>query len=247
MPLLRTAQRGSHLRPARDDYYVFPEQHKGNWARFYESMGGDQEKILSWADKAGIEHPKAWFESLHRFLFDLYSGTAAMLKKAAKDNFSAFLKDIHTNHTKNPKPVSWYRAQGITPNRFLEVMKEASEIKQIDQAIAYVNARVMNLGYYLYAEYILSKTDEAKSIKSVAAQRNKEAYDLECLALGRSPLSALKEGDNVIHSFANFIELAVEKIIWEDPDHSSIATIVARDKNKTPYILSDIWNLRKSA
>lgn len=245
MPMVKTAQRGSHLRPGLDDYYVFPEQHKGNWARFYESMDGDQEKILAWADKAGIEHPKAWFESLHRFLFDIYTGTPAMLKKAAKENFGSFLKEVHSNHLKNPKPVTWYRAQGITPQRFIDVMSEAAEIKQIEQAIAYVNARIMNLGYYLYAEYLLSKTDEAKKLRSVASQRNHEAYDLECLTFGKSPLVGIKEGDFVTHAFKDGLKLAVERIVWEDPDQSSISVIVARDKHKTPYIISDIWNLRK--
>jgi hypothetical protein len=243
MPLYKTAQRGSHLRPKLDDYYVFPEVHKGNWAKFYESMDGDQEKILSWADKSGIEHPKAWFESLHRFLFDIYTGTPAMLKKAAKENFGSFLKEIHSNHMKNPKPDRWYHAQGITPRRFMEVMRDAAEIKQTDQAIAFINARVMNLGFYLYSEFILSKTDEGKKLKSVASQKNKEAYDLECLALGKSPLCKLREGDIVEHSLCPQEKLAIEKIVWDDPDHSSLSVVMARNEKKTPFIIVDIWNL----
>lgn len=243
MPLYKTAQRGTHLRRELDDFYVFPEVHKENWAKFYESMDGDQEKILAWAEKSGIDYPKAWFESLHHFLFDVYTGTPAMLKKAAKENFGSFLKEVHSNHSKNPKPERWYHAQGITPRRFIEVMQEAAEIKQPDQAIAYINARVMNLGYYLYSEYILSKTENNKKIKSVASQKNKEAYDLECLTLGKSPLCSLQEGKKVAHALCPEEDLTVEKIVWEDPDNSSLSVVVARNEKKAPFIIVDVWNL----
>jgi hypothetical protein len=246
MPLYKTAQRNSLFRPALDDFYVFPEVHKGNWMRFFEAMDADEEKILSWAEKSDIKHPKAWYESLHKFLFDVYSGTPKLLKKAAKESFQAFLKDVRANHMKNPKPDYWYHhQQGVTLQRFVDVLQEAAELAEPEQAISYINARMMNLGYHLYSEYILSKTDQYKKVKHVASEMNREAYDLECLALGKNPLSTIEEGDFVYHTVANE-KFKVERVIWDDPDHTSLSTIVARNDKNAPVVFTDLWNLKQA-
>jgi hypothetical protein len=244
MPLHNTAQRKSLFRPALDDYYVFPEVHKAQWMKFFDAMEADEEKIISWAEKSDIEHPKAWYESLHKFLFDVYSGTPKMLKKAAKESFQSFLKEVHSNHLKNPKPDYWYNQQQITPQRFVDMIKEAAEIKDIEQAISYINARVMSLGFYLYSEYILSKTDQYSKAKHVASELNKQAYDLECLALGKSPVNTLKEGDTVTHFFSKHSKYTVEKVVWDDPDHASLSTVIARNEKKAPVFFTDPWNIQ---
>jgi hypothetical protein len=244
MPLYNTAQRNSLFRPALDDYYVFPEAHKPQWFKFFESMEADEDKILDWAEKSDIKHPKAWYESLHKFLFDMYSGTPKMLKKAAKESFQSFLKDVHSNHIKNPKPDYWYRDQDVTPKRFIEVLKEASEIKDLEQTIAYINARMMNLGFYLYSEYILSKTEFYKKVKHVASDFNRQAYDLECLALGKSPVSAIKEGDTFTHFLSPKDKFTVENVVWDDPDHVSFSTVIARNEKKAPVFFTDPWNIK---
>lgn len=244
MPLYNTAQRNSLFRPALDDYYVFPEEHKPQWFKFFEAMEADEEKILAWAEKADIKHPKAWYESLHKFLFDVYSGTPKMLKKAAKEDFQAFLKEVHNNHVKNPKPDYWYHNHDVTPRRFMEVLQEAADLANIEQCIAYINARMMNLGFYLYSEYILSKTEHYKKVKHVASELNKQAYDLECLALGTSPIYRIKEGDTVGHFLCPKAKFVVEKIAWDDPDHTSISTVIARNEKKAPVFISDPWNLQ---
>jgi hypothetical protein len=244
MPLYNTAQRNSLFRPALDDYYVFPEVHKPQWFKFFEAMEADEEKILTWAEKSDIKHPKAWYESLHKFLFDIYSGTPKMLKKAAKENFQAFLKDVQSNHVKNPKPDYWYHDYDVTPKRFMEVLKEAAELKEPEQSIAYINARMMNLGFYLYSEYILSKTEHYKKVKHIASDLNKQAYDLECLALGKSPISGIKEGDTVTHFLCPKAKFTVEKIVWDDPDHASLSTVIARNEQKAPVFFTDPWNIK---
>lgn len=245
MPLYNTAQRNSLFRPALDDYYVFPEEHKLQWIKFFDSMDADEEKIIDWAEKSDIAHPKAWYESLHKFLFDMYSGNPTMLKKAAKESFQSFLKEVRSNHIKNPKPEDWYHHKyQITINRFVDVLKEAAEVKQPEQAIAYINARMMNLGYYLYSEYILSKTKEYKNVKNVASELNRQAYDLECLALGKSPINHIREGDTFTHFFCPNAKFTVEKVVWDDPDCTSLSTIIARNEKKAPVFFIDPWNIR---
>ncbi len=243
MPLFKTAQRKSLLEPAVDDYYVFPEIHKYSWFKFFEAMDADEDKIIAWAEQADIKHPKAWYESLHRFLFDVYSGTPVMLKKAAKSLFSDFLLEVHGNHAKNPKPDYWYHQQQITSKRFLEVLEEAAAIEGCEQAIRYINARIMNLGFYLYSEYILSKTDFYKQVKHVASQKNKQAYDLESLVLGRAPVD-IHEGDTFCHAFCAEDKFVADRIVYDDPDQASPSVIIARNENNVPFFFTDLWNLR---
>jgi hypothetical protein len=243
MPLFKTAQRNSLSKPALDDYYLFPDKHKSGWMKFFEAMDADEEKIIAWAEKSDIEHPKAWYESLHKFLFDMYSGTPAMLKKAAKETFSAFLEEVASNHEKNPKLDYWYHNQQIKRQRFIEVLKEAAQFEDIAETIRYINARMMNLGFYLYSEYILSKTKFYSDTQKIASELNKQAYDLECLVLGKSPVE-IKEGDLFNHAFSESEKYRVEQIVWDTPDKVSPSAIVAKDMRELPVLIIDLWNIQ---
>ena len=83
MPQLQAQQHSWGDQPLYN-FYHFPDEHKKNWMKFWESMDGDMDKIMDFAKKADIDSPVEWFESLHKFLFDFFAGTPKLLKYASK-------------------------------------------------------------------------------------------------------------------------------------------------------------------
>lgn len=239
MAFLKVAQR--YKNDAPNNLYHFPQEHLEGWKAFWEAMDGDMDKILSWAKKAGVESPAEWFESLHRFLFDVFVGSPKLLKEASGKTFGEFLKQVAKNHVNDPKPRQWYSVRGVTRQGFVAALERAAEIPNIRQAVAYVNARILDLGFYLYSEYLLSKSEGKSKLKSVASDLNKKAYNIECAALGESPLANLKKGSTVEHGLFPGESLMVVDIVSEDQD---IDLVVARDAQGKPAYIEDIWNLR---
>jgi len=239
MPFLKLGQRFNKQPP--NNLYHFPYEHKEGWMTFWKAMEGDMDKILAWAKKAGVEGPAEWFESLHRFLFDVFSGNPKLLKEASGKTFGEFLKQVAKNHTTDPKPKQWYTVRGLTRSGFIGALERAAEISNLRQAIAYVNARVLDMGFYLYSEYLLSKSEGKSKLKSVASDLNKKAYNIECTALGESPLASLKKGSTVEHGLFPGEALMVVDIVSDDQD---IDMVVARDSQGNPAYIEDIWNLK---
>jgi len=179
MPLLAVGQRHSWVKQPPYNFYRFPDEHRGNWKTFWEEMDGDREKILAFAEKSDIECPCEWFESLHWFLFDIFSGDEKLMRKASKGGFGSFLAQVATNHINSPKEKEWYFLKGVTPENFIRVVETAAEIDDIRHCVAYVNARMKEFGSALYSEFLLSKVVEKKELKSIASELNKKAYALE--------------------------------------------------------------------
>jgi len=241
---LKSAQRFSFNKPAPNNLYHFPREHKAGWQAFWESMDGDTDKILDFAKKSDIDSPEEWFSALHLFLFDVFSGNPNLLKVASGKSFGEFLKQVAENHTKDPKDKNWYVEKGITKNKFIAALERAADIADVKQAIGYVNARIVNLGFYLYSEYLLAKTEGKSKLKSVASGMNKQAYELEHKALGYSPLEDLAIGDKIGHSLAPHNVFMVVDVV---KDNSTIEMIVARDLHGKAAYIEDIWNVTVNA
>lgn len=240
MPLL-TAQKHQWTEQPLYNFYHFPEEHRANWESFWEELGGDIGDILDFAKQAGIDSPKEWLESLHRFLFLEFSGDFALTKSAASKSFGDFLSTIAKNHQDKPKDRAWYRDHGVTATKFISVLEHAAEIKDLRQSVAYVNARIQDYGFSLYSEYTLTKTSQKNKIKSVASDMNKEAYDLESAALGESPLSGLRDGNVVSHALFPNEKFMVIDVVANDSD---IEMLVTRDTAGHVAFITDLWNVQ---
>jgi hypothetical protein len=240
MPLL-TAEKHQWTKQPPYNFYHFPEEHRAGWQTFWEEMDGDLDKILEFAKKASIECPNEWFESLHRFLFLTFAGNAKLLKSGADTSFGTFLGKIRDNHSNNPKNKQWYTVRGITQNNFIAMLERASEIKDVRQVVAFINARVKDLGFYLYSEFLLSKTKGKSEIKSVASDFNKKAYKLEKKALGRSPLDALVAGNEISHSLFPEDTFEVTEVVRDASNE--ITMLVTRDSQNRVAFIADLWNV----
>ena len=242
MPLL-TAEKHQWTKQPPYNFYHFPDEHRVGWQTFWEEMNGDIDKILAFAKKAGIECPQEWYESLHRFLFLTFDGNVKLLKTSADTSFGTFLQKIRDNHSNNPKNKQWYTVRGITQNNFIAMLERAVDIKDIRQAVAFVNARVKDLGFGLYSEFLLSKTKAKSEIKSVASDLNKKAYKLEVEAIGHSPLESLADGDIIRHSLfpEDEDEFEITEVVRDEK--ANIEMFVTRDKQGRIAFITDFWNV----
>jgi len=241
MPLL-TAQKHQWTGQPPYNFYHFPDEHLAGWRKFWEEMDGDMDKILGFAETAGVECPNEWFESLHRFLFGIFVGDPKLLKCASEDGFKAFLKKTSEEHKKKPMDKFWYSVRGITKNNFIAMMERASEINDVRQCVAFVNARVKDLGFFLYSAYLLSKTKGNSEVKALASDLNKKAYTLETSAIGESPISGITAGITVTHAlFPNefFMITEVARTASED-----VEMLVARDGKGHIAFIKDVWNIQ---
>jgi len=242
MPLL-TAEKHQWTKQPPYNFYHFPDEHRAGWKVFWEEMDGDLDKILAFAKKADIECPNEWYESLHRFLFLTFAGNVKLLKCGADTSFGTFIQKVRDNHFNNPKNKQWYTVRGITQNNFVAMLERAAEIKDIRQVVAFVNARVKDLGFYLYSEFLLSKTKGKSEIKSVASDLNKKAYKLESEAMGHSPLAILESGNIIRHSLFPEDEFEVTEVVKDDND--KINLIVTKDTNGHVAFIVDVWNVQR--
>jgi hypothetical protein len=242
MPLL-TAEKHQWTKQPPYNFYHFPDEHRAGWKVFWEEMDGDLDKILAFAKKAGIECPNEWYESLHRFLFLTFDGNVKLLKCGADTSFGTFLQKVRDNHFNNPKNKQWYTVRGITQNNFIAMLERAADIKDVRQVVAFVNARVKDLGFYLYSEFLLSKTKGKSEIKSVASNLNKKAYKLEREAIGHSPLEELESGNIIRHSLFPKDEFEITEIVKDEDE--KINMLVTKDKNERIAFIVDLWNVQR--
>jgi hypothetical protein len=240
MPLL-TAQKHQWTSQPPYNFYHFPEDHREGWSAFWESMDGDTDKVLDFAKKAGIEFPEEWFESLHKFLFDAYAGNPKLLRQSADKSFGGFLSDVAKNHQDNPKDKSWYTKRGVTKKQFIAMLERSAEISDPRQSVAYVNARVRDLGFYLYSEYMLSKTKGKSKIKSVASDLNKQAYEIECNVAGESLLQNIKEGQPVRHAMYPDEPFLVTEAVQDSS--GKLKMLVVRGASGNISFIKDLWNV----
>jgi len=241
MPLL-TAQKKCWTKQPPYNFYHFPEEHRAGWEKFWKEMDGDAEKVLDFAKKADIECPPEWFESLHRFLFGVFCGNPKLLKQAASKDFNTFVGQTAKNHQNEPKERDWYTIRGVTHPDFVAMLERAAEVKDVRQAVAFINARVKDFGFFLYSEYVLSKTEGKSEIKSVASNLNKQAYELECAAIGESPIGGLDAGCTIVHALFPEDQFNVTEVIRKD--NEEIETLVTQDKQGHVAFIGDIWNVQ---
>jgi len=242
MPLLRIS---AHPIPTAGSY-TFCDQHKELWNTFWEEMDGDMDKILDFAEKAGIADPKEWYEELHRFLFDFFCGNPKILKKAAKQTFGAFISEVVKNHLNDPKCDWWYHTKGLSKKQFIKALEMAADFECPKQAINHLNARVPDFGAKLYSEYLLSLTQKKSEIKSIASQKNQEAFKIEHAVFGKNLLDNFQVGSIVGHSlFANdeFEIVEVEESENKTASTSSTPTFIAKNKVGNICKILDIWNV----
>lgn len=235
--------------------YSFSGEQKHAWSLFWEEMDGDLDKILKFAKDSGIENPEEWFESLHHFLFDVFSGNSKLLKKAAKKTFQEFLAQIAENHINDPKDKYWYFNKGLTKQKFIRMIEGAAEVVDLRQAISYLNSRVSNdFGSKVYSEYILSKTPQKKEIISIASEMNKKAWEIESSLSGK--YVTVNISDKIKHFCFPKEEFTVTgmhrstakiKISGETEHIEPLQTclIVKDSKGKVGYIF-DLWNVEKA-
>lgn len=243
MPLL-TAQKHQWTSQPPYNFYHFPEEHREGWVAFWESMDGDMDKMLEFAKKASIEFPAEWFESLHKFLFDAYAGNPKLLRQSADKSFGGFLGDIAKNHQDNPKDKAWYTKRGVTKSQFISMMERCAEITDPRQAVAFINARIRDLGFYLYSEYTLSKTKGKSKIRSVASELNKKAYDIECAVANGSLLENITAGQSVKHAmYPTESFLVTEAVADED---GKLTMLVVRSADGKVSFIRDLWNVAVS-
>lgn len=235
--------------------YSFAGEQRSAWSLFWEEMDGDLDKILKFANDSGIENPEEWFESLHHFLFDVFSGNPKLLKKAAKKTFQEFLAQVAENHINDPKDKYWYFGKGLTKQQFIRMIEGAATVVDLRQSIAYLNARASNdFGSKLYSEYILSKTPQKKEIISIASEMNKKAWEIESELSGKEISANI--ADKIMHLRFPGEEFTVTevhrsvakiKIDGETQHIEPIQTclVVKDSKGKTGYIF-DLWNVEKA-
>lgn len=238
MPLL-TAQKHGLGTNTPFNFYHFPEEHKENWSAFWESNDGDLDKILDFAKKAGIERPAEWVDSLHRFLFDVFSGNPKLLKHASKGTFGTFLNKVVENHKKEPKDRNWYVVRGVTPDSFVAMLERAAEIKDTQHCVSFINARLKDMGFYLYSEFILSKTSEKSKIKSVASRLMRQSRNIIEDVTGQSVLAHAEPGLNVSHKL--FPGEVLEIVGSGELDSEKFIAVV--DEASRIGFVFDHWNL----
>lgn len=238
MPLLRVAQSHSSFNQPPYCFYTFAKEHYRGWMNFWKEMDGDREKILSFAKKGEVDNPEEWFDSLHHFLFDVFSGDYKLLKKAAKKTFGEFLAQVAENHVNDPKDRNWYFLKGLLKSDFIRVMEYAAEMPDVKQAVGYVNARTPEFGAKLYSEWLLSKTQHFKEMQTIASTMNKKAAEIEKGATGKTILSRLVAEDKIRH--AGFPNEVFEVVCV----HSDF--IVVEDRNNKEGYIFDTWNVEKA-
>jgi hypothetical protein len=241
MPLL-TAQKHQWTKQPPYNFYHFPEEHRAGWTIFWEEMDGDLEKIAEFAEKSDVECPCEWLESLHRFLFGTFSGESKLMKTAAEGGFPAFVKQTIKNHKDDPKERDWYSVRGITHDKFLGMLERAAEIIDPRQSVAFINARVKDLGFFLYSEFVLAKTKGKSEIKSIASDLNKKAYNLESTVLGESPINGLNPGTTVLNALLPGEFFMVTEVVRTASD--DIESLVTRDTKGKVAFMKDLWNVQ---
>jgi len=224
------------LDPKPQGVYQFAEEHRPEWAVFWQEMEGDYDKVLEFAKNAEIQNPEDWTESLHLFLFGLFRGANRLLKTAAKKSFKDFIAQVVENHIKDPYPKHWYMSLGITPQNFVSLMEHAAVFDEEDQAMIYLNARMPDFGSKLYSEYILSKTSQGKELRTIASRMNHQAYMLEKKITGRKFPIDIQPGDWVKHAAFPGEDFQVLEVDNEP------FLIVQDDFGNVSYVM-DVWNI----
>jgi hypothetical protein len=240
MPLLKVSQTRDYFNPKPNCSYNFAKEQTGNWITFWEEMDGDINKILEFAKESGIDNPQDWFDELHRFLFDVFSGNDKLLKKASKGQFKDFLAQVAENHVKNPKDLDWYYLKGTNPKEFIRVVEFASSFTDQKQAVAYINARVPEFGAKLFSEYILSKAPHKNEIVSIASKMNKEAYEIEKKISGKDIFDSIKVGSKIKHSKCG------EEIFEVIAIDTQNEMFIVQDSREKEHYFFDVWNVKNA-
>jgi len=157
-----------------------------------------------------------------------------LLKQAAVGGFCKYLDTIANGHEKQPKERHWYTGLGTSHDDFVMVLRQASITEDIESAIRYVDARVVDLGHRLYEEYILSRTGIEFQINQFASNLRKRAAKIEAEHIDKPSF----ESDDVFYHV-------------DDPDSIFIVqekvddVIVAADERGRAHYFTDPWNLVK--
>ena len=252
MPLLRVSQQHSCFELKDFNAYKFNDKQKPMWLEFWKEMDGDTDKLLDFAKNAEIDNPIDWVNTLHKFLFDFFSGSEKLLKQAAKKDFKAFLTQVAENHINDPKEKYWYFKKGLKIRDFIRVMENAACFEKADESVRYINARTPDYGAELYSEWLLSKAINKKELVSVASDLNKKAYRAEEKLTGRTILDVVKVDGSTKLTHMRFPGSVLTVVGVHRPPLKVAATNDTEDKSymvikdqhgKTGYIF-DPWNVK---
>ncbi len=233
MPLFETAQTHTttfNMPPS--GLYRFDEVHRVGWAKFWQTMKGDVDKIVDWAKTAEIKEPEGWTNELYKFLFGNYSGSLQLLRKAAKADFSGFIAQVAENHLNDPRVEGWYTNRGVTLKSFVSVLEKAAAVTDVEQAVHYLNGRIRDFGFQLYDEYLLSKAGHFDELKSVASQMRKRSYEMEYEHAGVK--QDYREGDLLAHLYHPGDEF---RMLGE-----SGGILITEDQDGHACYIPDPWN-----
>jgi len=227
MPMLKS---GSNKQACMT--YRFYEEQRTGWCAFWEEMDGCSCKIIDWAKNAEIEEPEQWYQSLHLFLFECFSGNEKLLKKAAKSqSFGDFLGQAIENHVNCPYDDMWYVNKGLTQCRFIAELERAAAMEDDMRAVVYLDSKIPELGGRLYCEYTLALTGWKEELMESVSMINKKAFGLEDQVFTRK----FHAGQKVVHQFYPNKELEVLGVV----DNK----LVAKHVNGCLSVIEDVWNV----
>jgi hypothetical protein len=166
-------------------YYFSPDL-LSQWQEFWQSINGDINECLKFAEKGSISDPNQWCASLHKFLFSVWPGNPKLLMKEAKVNsLQGYVTLIADQHRETPREKSFYIKLAVTGDDFVRIMDSAKAFESEYDIIQFINARIPDYGNRVLEEYALqfggfeAVQEKVAELRSLAKKVRKEAAKLD--------------------------------------------------------------------
>ena len=168
--------------------YQFGEAQLPQWREFWRACDGDTAKCLEAAKDMGVSDPHNFVGALHRFLFYMWPGDVDLQKggfgrqgQAKPKDFLSFMHKIADDHESEPMPKHWYQDLGVTHEQYVGILRAGNVVEPDNEEhlVAYINARIPDLGFKLYSSYLLFRAPRAKAtVKKVRESLERVAAKL---------------------------------------------------------------------
>jgi len=186
MPEFRKLAESPELQNQYWPHYHFTDDHRVQWQEFWQSIDGNMDECLKFAEKGGIYDPDQWCASLYKFLFSVWPGNPKLLMKEARANsLQAYVALVADTHRETPREKSFYSKWGVTGDDFVRIMDSAKAFDFEYDIVQYINARIPTYGDRVLEEYALQVGGFEKiqrrvaELRSLAAKVRKEAIKYE--------------------------------------------------------------------